>query len=143
MNERAAGFALLEVVVAAALLALMFAMVLPPVMRAPGQAQFQLDLAQAIGALRLARAAAKFGQKDVVVAFDAGRHALVSSAGRATAIHARTLVELRAASAATAPDVITFFASGRSSGGTVLLRRNRLANSLSVNWVNGDVVRLQ
>ncbi|MDB5641906.1 MAG: hypothetical protein JWN07_1223, partial [Hyphomicrobiales bacterium] len=100
MKDGADGFALLETVVAAALLALLFAIYLPSVLRAPGQAQFQADMTQAMSVLRTARAAAQTSQRDVMVAFDPARHALVSSGARAATIHPRTSVELRATGSA-------------------------------------------
>ncbi|MEQ8249175.1 MAG: GspH/FimT family protein [Alphaproteobacteria bacterium] len=135
-----AGFTLIELLVVLAILALAAAVVAPPLGAALGVTRLGSEHQALVSALRGARAEAVGSGRavDFVVhdpsEWQAGerRHTLGGAVSISVDVPPAGIGDRGTRS-------IRFFADGRSTGGTVQLRRGTAARSVHVDWITGHV----
>lgn len=137
-----AGFALIEMVVALAIIGLVIGLVLPRVAREPGPAALRAKAYSVAGLLREDRNRALLDRRDVVSRVDLANRVLVSGAGGgyvripdSVSIDFLQSEQERAAGGGG----IRFGADGRSSGGVLTLSRGPVGYRVSVNWLTSGV----
>lgn len=141
-DARTAGYALIEIVVAMAVVALVVALVLPWVSREPGPAALEAKAYELAALFREDRNAAMFGRRDVVSRIDVTNRVAVSgSRGQSIKIPDSVGMDLVQADVEAFPGGggIRFFPSGRATGGAVTLRRGSIGYRISVNWLTAKV----
>jgi general secretion pathway protein H len=139
--KREAGFTLVEVVCALAIIALLAALVLPAIPRATSRARLEAYALEAATLLTSDRNAAIRRRTEIATVLDSGAHAIRSGAG-ADRIQLPSDVAFDALLAQTckgrkAGATIEFFPSGMSCGGTIELRRGDAGFQVRVNWLTG------
>jgi general secretion pathway protein H len=146
--KRAAGFTLIEVVCALAIIALVAALVLPAIPRGTSRARLEAYALEVATLLTADRNAAIRRHAEVATVLDASGGAIHSGAGADRILLPRD-VAFDALLASTcngrkAGATIDFFPSGMSCGGTIQLRRGDIGFQVRVNWLTGgaEVVSL-
>jgi general secretion pathway protein H len=146
--KRAAGFTLIEVVCALAIIALVAALVLPAIPRATSRARLEAYALEVATLLTADRNAAIRRRTEIATVLDASAGAIRSGAGADRILFPRD-VAFDALLADTcngrrAGATIDFFPSGMSCGGTIQLRRGGVGFQVRVNWLTGgaEVVSL-
>jgi general secretion pathway protein H len=139
--KREAGFTLVEVVCALAIIALLAALVLPAIPRATSRARLEAYALEAATLLSADRNAAIRRRSEVATVLDAGARSIHSGAG-ADRIQLPSDVAFDALLAQTcngrkAGATIEFFPNGMSCGGTIELRRGDAGFQVRVNWLTG------
>lgn len=134
-EEGRAGFLMMDLLLALAVMALVAALALPFV-RAGGEAALRVKSAEVAALLRSSRNAALLSGRPAIVTVDAG-------AGVVRSTHpAGTVVLPGGTTASLAPPgsvAITFTADGRASGGTILLAAGRARTLVRVNPLTAAV----
>lgn len=136
------GFALIEMVVALAIVGLVIGLVLPRVAREPGPAALRAKAYEIAGLLREDRNAALLSRRPVVSRIDLGRRVMVSGArGGYVRIPDSVAIDLVQSQeeAFDGGGGIRFHADGRASGGAVTLSRGDIGYRVSVNWLTAAV----
>lgn len=141
--RRAAGFTLVEVVCALAIIALLAGLILPAIPRATSPARVEAYALQAATLLTADRNAAIRRHMEIATVLDASGRAIRSGAG-SDRIQLPPDVGFDALLAETcngreAGATIAFFPSGMSCGGTIQLRRGDVGFQVRVNWLTGGV----
>lgn len=142
MDEEA-GFTLIEVVCALAIVGLLAALVLPAIPRATSQARLAGYAVEVAALLKGDRNAAIRDHVPVATTFDADRREVRSGASD-------TVVEIPAdvtfaallaqrCSGRRAGSTIDFFPGGESCGGAIAISRNGVGYQIRVNWLTGGV----
>jgi general secretion pathway protein H len=139
--RRAAGFTLIEVVCALAIIALIAALILPAIPRATSRARLEAYALEVAALLTQDRNAAIQRRTEVATALDRGAR-MIRSGASTDRIQFPRDVDFDALLAETcegrnAGATIHFFASGMSCGGTVQLRRGAAGFQVRVNWLTG------
>jgi general secretion pathway protein H len=139
--KSAAGFTLIEVVCALAIIAMIAALVLPAIPRGTSRARLEAYALEVAALLTADRNAAVRRRTEVATAIDAGGRAIRSGAGADRILLPRD-VAFDALLAETcdgrkAGSTIHFFPSGMSCGGTVQLRSGAVGFQVRVNWLTG------
>jgi len=142
MDEEA-GFTLIEVVCALAIVGLLAVLVLPAIPRATSQARLAGYAVEVAALLKGDRNAAIRDHVPVATTFDADRREVRSGASD-------TFVEIPAdvtfaallaqrCSGRRAGSTIDFFPGGESCGGAIAISRNGVGYQIRVNWLTGGV----
>lgn len=137
-----AGFTLLEMLVALAIVALLAA--LAPRLAAPEAGALDRAARLVATELRAARAEALETGADRFVAFDPEAGTLRREGAAPASLPAGVRMALRAAAeaeAAVGAPAILFFGAGGSTGGDVALARGEATAVVSVRWLTGAVRR--
>ena len=142
MDEEA-GFTLIEVVCALAIIGLLAALVLPAIPRATSQARLAGYAVEVAALLKGDRNAAIRDHVPVATTFDADRREVRSGASDTVveipadvtfaALLAQRCLGRRAGS------TIDFFPGGESCGGAIAISRNGVGYQIRVNWLTGGV----
>jgi len=144
MNEAGqAGFTLLEMVCAIALIAILAAVLLPIAPRHTSRARLQAYALETATLLKSDRNAAIRARADVSTLVDAPSRAIRSGATSQT-IRIPDDVRFDALLPQTCQrravlSTISFFADGMSCGGTIALARLDIAYEIRVNWLTGRI----
>jgi len=138
---KSAGFSLIEVVCALAIIALVASLVLPAIPRATSPARLEAYALEVATLLTADRNAAVRRHVEIETVLDAGARAVRSGAG-SDRVQLPRDVAFDALLAETcngrnAGATIAFFPSGMSCGGTVQLRRGDIGFQVRVNWLTG------
>ena len=139
--NRTAGFTLIEVVCALAIIALLAGLVLPAIPRATSNARLEAYALEVAALLTADRNAAIRRHMEVATALDANARTVRSGAGadriqlpRDVAFDALLADTCKGREAGT---TIVFLPSGMSCGGTIQLRRGYVGFQVRVNWLTG------
>jgi general secretion pathway protein H len=141
-TRRDAGFALYELILALAILALVAGIVFPRVIRPPGPAELRAKALEIAALLRSDRNAALRQRRDILSRFDLTRNAVISGvAGYEVLIPRGVAAELVQSSREVRSEGggIRFRPNGRSSGGVLSIRRGEAGYQVSVNWLTSGV----
>lgn len=133
---RSAGFVLIEMMLALALVALLAALALPRARPFDGGAAIRAKAYEAAALLRADRDAARRSDRPVETVLDLGRRRLRSGAS-SDAVALPNAVALRLAAAA--PGRVRFYPDGRSSGGALTLGAGAGALSLEIDPLTSAV----
>jgi general secretion pathway protein H len=146
--RRAAGFTLVELVCALAIIALLASLILPAIPRATSPARLEAYALDVATLLTADRTAAIRRHAEIATVLDASSRAIRSGAG-SDRIQLPRDVAFDALLAETcngrkAGPTIAFFPSGMSCGGTIQLRHVDVGFQVRVNWLTGgaEVVAL-
>ena len=135
------GFTLIELVAVMALVALVLGIVLPAVQIGNSASNLKAVATQVVWRLRDARSEAINRHRQIVVKFDMARRIVNANHRREPLRFASdislTLTVAGSETLARRVSGIRFFPNGSSTGGTLLLRRNRQAYEIRVNWLTG------
>ncbi|MDR7039563.1 MULTISPECIES: GspH/FimT family pseudopilin [Methylobacterium] len=145
-RTREAGFSLVEILVAVAILSGVVLLAAPLLRRPPAELQLRADLGRLAAALRITRAAAMMRNEPLALVLDAEHRRFASPAVPSVAIDPRTEVSLDLpdpGERAGAAGRIRFFPSGRSTGGRIRLRLGGSEGRLDVVWATGQVLAQQ
>jgi general secretion pathway protein H len=137
------GFALFDLLLALAVLALVAAVALPRMIRPPGETELGAKANEIAALYRADRNAAIRSRHQVVTLADIGARRIRSGAGGPPVTIPKTIaVEAIQAGRETAGDTggIRFYPDGRSSGGGITLRRHGIAYEVNVNWLTAGVL---
>jgi general secretion pathway protein H len=139
--KRSAGFTLIEVVCALAIIALLAGLILPAVPRATSPTRLEAYALEVATLLTADRTAAIRRHMEIATVLDANARAIRSGAG-SDRIQLPRDVAFDALLAETcdgrrAGATIAFFPSGMSCGGTIQLRRGDVGFQVRVNWLTG------
>jgi general secretion pathway protein H len=139
--KRSAGFTLIEVVCALAIIALLAGLILPAVPRATSPTRLEAYALEVATLLTADRNAAIRRRTEIATVLDSSGRAIRSGAG-ADRIQLPRDVAFDALLAETcdgrrAGATIAFFPSGMSCGGTIQLRRGDVGFQVRVNWLTG------
>ena len=142
-DTRTGGFTLLELVVALAIAAVLFAVLLPTGARQRDHAELANAARGVAAALLSTRTQAIMAGKPAAFAIDVD-HALYRAAGRAAVRQFPPGTEVALYTAATetrgaATGLIRFFPDGSSTGGGVTLGRSGDRIDVMVDWLTGGV----
>ena len=138
-----AGFTLLEIVAVVAIVAMLAAILLPLVPRATTRQRLAAFAVEAAALLKADRTAAVRRSVQVNAQIDApGRLIRSGSTGRVlqipTDVAFQALLPLTC-NERPARSTISFFATGMSCGGTILLSRLGIGFEVRVNWLTGGI----
>ena len=137
------GFTLLEVVCVVAIISIVAAIILPAIPRGTPRARIEAYALETASLLKADRFAAMRRGLEVATEIDAGSRSVRSGAYRRT-VRVPDDVVFDATLAARcgerrAGTTISFFASGMSCGGTIVLTRQGVGYQIRVNWLTGGV----
>jgi len=140
---RQRGFTLLEMVGVIAVIAMLAAILLPRVPRATTRARLEAYAVQAAALLTADRTAALLRHTQVIAQVDApGRAIRSGSTGRILQVPDdvtfQALLPL-SCNERPARSTISFFATGASCGGTIVLSRLGTGYEVRVNWLTGGI----
>jgi general secretion pathway protein H len=138
-----AGYALYELVLALAIFALVAAVVVPRIARAPGPIELRAATEAIAALLRTDRNAALRERRGVVSLVDLTQGVVISgSTGARVQIPSGTKIEFVQSSreARAEGGGIRFDPDGRSSGGVLTLKLDGTVKQVSVNWLTGGVL---
>jgi general secretion pathway protein H len=143
MPSAEAGFTLIEVVCALAILSLIAAILLPLAPRETSRARLEAYAIEAAALLKADRAAAIRSHDLVATRIDAAGGSILSGASRRT-VSIPTDVVFDALLPQRCNDrpafsTISFFSNGMSCGGTLALTRRGTGYEIRVNWLTGGV----
>lgn len=141
-NRREQGFALLELILALAILGMVAGIAYPLVNRLPGPAEIGAKTEEIAALLRTDRNFAIRHRQSVVSRIDLDKGIVASGIGRNfVAIPRGVAIEFVQSSRQATADGggIRFGPDGRSSGGVITLRRPGFAFRVTVNWLTGGV----
>ena len=141
-GRRDAGFALYELILALAVLALVAGIVFPRVIRPPGPAELRAKALEIAALLRTDRNAALRQGREILSRVDLTRNAVVSGArDYASEIPRGVDTKLVQSSREVSSEGggIRFRPNGRSSGGVLSIRRGDAGYQISVNWLTSGV----
>jgi general secretion pathway protein H len=143
MPSAEAGFTLIEVVCALAILSLIAAILLPRAPRETSRVRLEAYAIEAAALLKADRAAAIRSHDLVATRIDAAGGSILSGASRRT-VSIPTDVVFDALLPQRCNDrpafsTISFFANGMSCGGTLALTRRGTGYEIRVNWLTGGV----
>jgi general secretion pathway protein H len=143
MPSAEAGFTLIEVVCALAILSLIAAILLPRAPRETSRVRLEAYAIEAAALLKADRAAAIRSHDLVTTRIDAAGGSILSGASRRT-VSIPTDVVFDALLPQRCNDrpafsTISFFANGMSCGGTLALTRSGTGYEIRVNWLTGGV----
>ncbi len=137
------GFTLLEMVCVIAIIAMLAAVLLPNISRGTSRPRLEAYAVQTAALLKTDRTAAIRRRVQIATQIDAGTSSLRSgSTGRTLRIPDDVAFD------ALLPDrcnerpafsTISFFASGMSCGGTIMLSRLGTGYEIRVNWLTGGI----
>ncbi len=136
------GFALFEVVLALAVVALLSAVILPRFGPGSGTATVRAKAFTVAALLREDRNAAIWRRRDVVSELDlAGRMVRSGASGRTVQVPSDMGIDLIQSDAEVQAGGggFRFYPDGRSSGGVVTLYRGSVGYDVSVNWLTAAV----
>jgi general secretion pathway protein H len=137
------GFVLLEIICTIAILALLYAIVLPAFPQRTSRVRLEGYALQTASVLKADRNAAIRQQVPVATTVDIRERIIRSGAtGQLVALPTDVAIDgLLAARCANRPNgpAIRFFATGMSCGGTIALTRNGVGYEVRVNWLTGSV----
>jgi general secretion pathway protein H len=137
------GFTLLEVVCVLAIVALLAAILLPAAPRGTSRARLEAYAVEAAALLRADRNAAILRHAQVVTRVDAvGRTLRSGASGRAVRVAGDVAFDALLAQRCNdrpAFSAISFFATGMSCGGTIMLARPGASYEIRVNWLTGGI----
>jgi general secretion pathway protein H len=138
-----AGFTLLEITVVVAIVAMLAAVLLPAMPRSTSRQRLAGYAVEAAALLKADRTAAVRRNSQVNAQIDAPGHVIRSgSTGRALQIPADVSFQAtlpRTCNERPARSTISFFATGMSCGGTIMLSRLGTEFEIRVNWLTGGV----
>ncbi|MBO0754107.1 MAG: prepilin-type N-terminal cleavage/methylation domain-containing protein [Bradyrhizobiaceae bacterium] len=138
-----AGFTLLEMTAVIAIVAMLAAILLPSLPWSTSRQRLAAYAVETAALLKGDRTAAVRGNKTVSAQVDAPGHLIRSgSSGRELAIPADVSFEAvlpRSCNERPAHSTISFFATGLSCGGTIVLSRLGARFEIRVNWLTGGV----
>ncbi|AWN43729.1 GspH/FimT family pseudopilin [Methylobacterium durans] len=137
-----AGFSLIEILVAVAIVAGIALLAAPLLRRPPAELQLRADLGRLAAALRTTRAAAMMRNEPLGLVLDVEHRRFASPAVPQGALDPRTEISLQVADPAEragSSGRIRFFPSGRSTGGRIRLRLGAAEGRLDVVWATGQV----
>jgi general secretion pathway protein H len=142
-RNREAGFTLLELIVALAIAALIFAVVIPSSLHRNAHVAVQRAARDVAEALRTTRGRAVFDNKPVRLMVDTD-HATyrVEGARRLESLPAGMRVEIVTAAEeteGTALGAIRFYPDGSSSGGRIVLTLGQSRMDVAIDWLTGGV----
>jgi general secretion pathway protein H len=134
-----AGFTLIEMLAALAVVALAAALVMPLVLRPSDALRLDAAARDLVAALRLTRAAAIARNADAALIIDAERRTFESPAVPARPLPADVRLKLKIAEPERAQSRggFRFFADGSSTGGDVVLALNGKEVKICVDWMSG------
>ena len=146
MNKAASaqdGFTLLEMVCVIAIIAMLAAVLLPGFSRATSRPQLEAYAVETASMLKADRTAAIRRRQPVTMLVDARERRLRSGANGGT-LQVPDDVTVSAVLPARCNDrpamtSITFFPTGMSCGGTIVLSRLGAAYEIRVNWLTGGI----
>jgi general secretion pathway protein H len=145
-TERAgveAGFTLLEMVCAVALLALLASILLPRVPRATSQPRLQGYAVEVASLLKADRSAALVRRSAVSAVIDAPRRRIsAGSSGHVVLVPDDVGFEAilpETCNGRRARSTVSFFANGMSCGGAIRLTRLGTGFEIRVNWLTGGI----
>jgi len=136
------GFALIEVVVAMAIVALVVSLILPHIAHEPGPAALQAKAYEIASLFRDDRNAALLGRREVVSRIDMNQRLAISGSGNtAVKVPDSVVVDLVQSDHEAFPGGggIRFYPDGRTSGGVVTIHRGTYGYRISVNWLTAHV----
>ena len=138
-----AGFSLLEIVCVVAIIALLAAVILPALPRGTSYARLEAYAIETAALLKADRTAAIRRQAQITTQVDA-RDRLLRSGSSGRALRVPDDVTFSAVlpvrcDERPALSTITFFATGMSCGGTIVLSRLGAAYEVRVNWLTGGI----
>ena len=138
-----AGFTLLEIVAVVAIVAMLAAILLPLVPRATSRQRLAAFAVEAAALLKADRTAAVRRSSQINAQIDApGRMIRSGATGRVLQIPAdvsfQALLPLTC-NERPAHSTISFFATGMSCGGTIVLSRLGVGFEVRVNWLTGGI----
>ncbi len=138
-----AGFTLLEMVCALAIVGLMAAVLLPAIPRQTSRARLEAYAIETAALLKADRNAAIRRRLDVTTQVDAPSRSLRSGASGQTVrvpedVRFETLLPRNCDSRPVVAS-ISFFASGMSCGGVIVLARLDAGYEIRVNWLTGRI----
>ncbi len=142
-RERTSGFTLLEIVAVAAIVAMLAAVLLPLAPRGTSRQRLAAYAVEAAALLKADRTAAVRRNAQVSAQIDApGRMIRSGSTGRVLQIPGdvafQALLPLTC-NERPARFTISFFATGMSCGGTIVLSRLGTGFEVRVNWLTGGI----
>lgn len=144
--SKSRGFALIEVLLALAVLALVAGLILPRVPHEPGRGAMEAKAHEIAGLARRARNAAIRMRREVMFGWDPGRRALYSdehSGRRNRSVEIPGSVDVMfvrpSDRTAGAGDAIRFFPGGQASGGAIAVRRGPIGYEVRVSALTGRV----
>jgi general secretion pathway protein H len=143
-GRRDAGYALIELVMALAILGLLASVVLPRAVRAPGAIELRATAEEIAALLRSDRNAAISERREVVSEVDLDE-GIVASASLMRAIRIPPGVHIEFVQSSRMvgggrDGGFGFLPNGRSSGGALTIQRGDTAYRISVNWLTGSVL---
>jgi general secretion pathway protein H len=143
MTGATAGFTLLEMVAVVAIVAMLAAILLPALPRSTSRQRLAGYAVEAAALLKADRTAAVRRNLQINVQVDAAGHLIRSGAtGRALQIPADVSFQAvlpHSCNERPAHSTISFFATGLSCGGTIVLSRLGTSFEIRVNWLTGGV----
>ncbi len=138
-----AGFTLLEMVAVVAVVAMLAAILLPALPRSTSRQRLAGFAVETAALLKADRTAAVRRNVLISAQIDAPGHLIRSGAtGQALAIPADVAFQAvlpRTCNERPAHSTITFFATGVSCGGTIILSRLGAGFEIRVNWLTGGI----
>jgi len=139
------GYAMIEVVVAMAVVGLVVSLVLPFIAREPGPGALEAKAYEIAALLRDDRNAALNARREVVSQIDLARRiAVAGSQNRAVRVPDSVDIHLlqsgREARAGGDLGGIRFYPDGTASGGVITLYRNGYGFQITVNWATSRVI---
>jgi general secretion pathway protein H len=134
-----AGFSLIEMLAALAVVALVTALAMPLAIRPSDALRLDTAAADLVAALRLTRAAAIAHNADAALIVDVGRRTFVSPAVPARSLPPDLALKLKIAEPERAHSQggFRFFPDGSSTGGDMLLALHGKELKICVDWLSG------
>jgi general secretion pathway protein H len=139
-RNRAAGFTVLEMLVALAITASLVALSGPWLRGAPDRLQLQSTAQDILAALKSTRAAAIARNAEATLVLDVEHRTFSSPAVRVSSFPQGIQLDLKVASLepeATSRGSIRFFPDGSSTGADLVLTLHGRSSTICVNWLTG------
>ena len=137
------GFTLLEMVCVIAIVAMLAAVLMPNLSRGTSRPRLEAYAVETAALLKSDRTAAMVGRTSVATRVNARERVLRSTASGRTLqmpddVDVTAMLPVRC-NDRPAGSTITFFATGMSCGGTIVLSRLDAAYEIRVNWLTGGI----